>query len=111
MLDLLKDSGMESCKLCATPIEMNHRLKEDDSDWHIDAGRFQRLVGRPIYLSLSFPNMTYAVGVVSQFMHTPIQDHMEAIYQILRYLKGYLRMGLLYKRYGHHRVEVYTDAD
>lgn len=44
-------------------------------------------------------------------MHAPTQDHMEVAYRILRYLKGCLGMGLLYKRHGHHRVKVYTDAD
>lgn len=37
VLDLLKESGMEGCKPCATPIEANHRLKENDNEWLIDA--------------------------------------------------------------------------
>lgn len=111
MLDLLKESGMEGCKPCTTPIEVNHRLKENDSERLIDAKRFQRLVGRLIYLSLTLLNITYAVNVISQFMHAPTQDHMKAVYRILKYLKGCPGMGLLYKRYGHHRVEIYTDVD
>lgn len=35
---------MVGCKLCAIPIEANHRLKENDSEKLINAGRYQRLV-------------------------------------------------------------------
>lgn len=79
---------MEGYKPYATPIEANHRLKEDDNERLIDAGRFQRLVGNLIYLSLTHPDITYEVSVISQFMHAPTQDHMKAAYRILKYLKG-----------------------
>lgn len=102
---------MEGCKPCATPIEVNHRLKENGSDRLIDAGRFQRLVGRLIYLSLTRPNITYVVSVVSQFMHAPTQDHMKAAYKIFRYTKGCPGKGNLYQKNVHHQIEVYTDAD
>lgn len=44
-------------------------------------------------------------------MHAPIEDHMEVAFRILKYLKGCSGKSLLYKRHGHHYVEVYTDAD
>ncbi|XP_016168784.1 uncharacterized protein LOC107611362 [Arachis ipaensis] len=49
--------------------------------------------------------------MVSQFMHSPGQEHMDAVFRILRDLKGSLRKGLPYKKYGHLQVEAYTDAD
>lgn len=110
MLDLLKESSIEGSKPCATPIRANYRL-EHDSERLIDIEGFPRLVGRFIYLSLTRPDITYVVNVISQFMHAPTQDHIKATYWILRYLKGYTGKGLLCKRHGHQRVEVYTDAD
>lgn len=62
VFDLLKDSGMMGCKSCVTPIEVNHILKEGDSERLIDVSRYQRLVVRLIYLSLTRPDTTYAVG-------------------------------------------------
>lgn len=41
VLDLLKDASMTRCKPCSTPIEAYHRLKEDDNDKLIDAGRYE----------------------------------------------------------------------
>lgn len=77
---------MPSCKPCAKAIEVNHRLK--DSERLIDAGRYQRLVGRLIYLSLTKPNIAYVVSVISQFMHALAQAHMEVVYKVLKYLNG-----------------------
>lgn len=111
VLDLLRDAGITRCKPCPTPIDAYHRLKEDDTNRLIDAGRYQCLVGRLIYLSLTRPDITYAVGVISQFMHASTQAHMEAAYKVLRYLKGCPGKGILYQRHGHHKVMAYTDAD
>ncbi|CAL9021510.1 unnamed protein product, partial [Prunus brigantina] len=51
------------------------------------------------------------VSVVSQFMHSPSEDHMGAVMRILRYLKVTPGKGLMFCKYGHTDVEGYTDAD
>lgn len=43
---------------------------------------------------------------MSQFMHAPRTGHLNAIHQILKYLKGVLEQGMLYACYGHLRVEI-----
>jgi hypothetical protein len=51
------------------------------------------------------------VSVVSQFMHWPREPHMEAVYQILHYLKSSPGKGLLFSQYDHLNIEAYIDAD
>ena len=51
------------------------------------------------------------VSVISQFMDSPQNSHWDTVIRILRYLKGALGCGLLYKDHGHVCVESYTDAD
>ncbi|CAL8151504.1 unnamed protein product [Prunus armeniaca] len=51
------------------------------------------------------------VSVVSQFMHSPSEDHMSVVMCILRYLKVTPGKGLMFCKYGHTDVEGYTDAD
>ncbi|RVW29940.1 Retrovirus-related Pol polyprotein from transposon RE1 [Vitis vinifera] len=47
-------------------------------------GRYQRLVGRLMYLAHTRPDLAYALSVVSQYMHNPGEQHMNAIMRILR---------------------------
>ncbi|RVX15531.1 Retrovirus-related Pol polyprotein from transposon RE1 [Vitis vinifera] len=51
------------------------------------------------------------VSVVSQFMHSPTEEHMEAVYRILRYLKMTLGKGLFFRKTENRDTEVYSDAD
>lgn len=110
ILDLLAETGMLGCRPASTPIEQNHRLTCEPGQ-PIDREQYQRLVGRLIYLSHTRRDIAFAVSVVSQFMHDPKEQHMNAVIRIIRYLKGCPGRGLLYKSNGNLQVECYTDAD
>ncbi|GMP68005.1 hypothetical protein CsSME_00027778 [Camellia sinensis var. sinensis] len=68
-------------------------LDGDTGDLFPDIGRYRRLVEKLIYLIVTRPDITYAVGVVSQFMHAPRQSHFVAVCRILQYLKRTLGWG------------------
>ena len=51
------------------------------------------------------------MSIVSQFMHCPSEEHMEAVIRILRYLKSSPGKGLMFSKNDHVRVDGYTDAD
>ena len=111
VLDILTETGMLACKPVETPIEMNHKLGESVDQVPTDKGRYQRLVGKLIYLSHTRPDIAYAVSVVSQFMHAPSEEHMNAVYRILKYLKSAPGRGLLFSKNGVHEIEGYTNSD
>lgn len=69
------------------------------------------LLGKLIYLTLTRPDISYVVGMVSQFMHNRTTKHLETTFHIVRYLKKSLDQGLLYCRRHDFRVETFTDAD
>ena len=77
----------------------------------VDKERYQRLVGRLIYLSHTRPDIAYAVSLVSQFMHDPRELHMQAVFRILRYLKSAPGKGILFSKNGHLQIEAFADAD
>lgn len=110
-LDVLKDTGMLGTRPADSPIEYNHGLHEKESDFLDDPGRFQRLVGRLIYLTVTRPDISYAVSIISQFMHKPCKHHLEAAYKILRYLKKAPGKGILYGSHGNTEICGYCDAD
>ena len=66
---------MLECKPSETPIDQNKRPKSLDDKAPIEKGRFQRLVGRFIYLSHTHQDTTFAVSRVSQHMHSPTKSH------------------------------------
>ncbi len=111
ILDLLFEVGLLECKPVDTPIVQNHKLGIYPDQKPADKGRYQRLVGKLIYLSHTRPDIAYAVSVVSQFMHCPSEEHMEAVTRILKYLKSSPGKGLMFSKNDHLEVEGYTDAD
>jgi hypothetical protein len=111
VLDLLSKIGMLDCKPTDTPIIQNHHLGEYPDQKLTDKERYQRLVGKLIYLSHTRPNIAYAVSVVSQFMHCPSEDHMDAVLRIIRYLKSAPGKGLMFSKHNHLDIDGYTDAD
>ena len=64
-----------------------------------------------IYLSHTRLDIAFAVSIISHFMHHPREEHLEAIYTILIYLKGTPRKGLLFRKTENRGIEVYIDVD
>ncbi|RVW77143.1 Retrovirus-related Pol polyprotein from transposon RE1 [Vitis vinifera] len=111
-LDLLQETGMSGCQPVNTPIEEGLKLCVKPNQVSTDKGRYQRLVGRLMYLAHTRPDLAYALSVVSQYMHNPGEQHMNAVMRILRYLKNAPGKGILFaKNVDHQSIEVYTDAD
>ena len=94
-MDLLNETGMLGCKHAPSPIDQNQKIGKNEKAVHVDRERYQRLVGKLIYLSHTRPNIAFVVSVVSQYMHTPFEEHLEAVHGILRYLKVTPRKGLI----------------
>ncbi|XP_057993184.1 uncharacterized mitochondrial protein AtMg00810-like [Hevea brasiliensis] len=60
---------MLGCKPTESPIEANHKLQAGVGE-SMDIGRYQRLVGRLIYLSHTRLDIAYAVGLIKAFTDT-----------------------------------------
>ena len=82
-----------------------------DSGKVCDPTRFRQIVGRLIYLTITRPDLSYPVGVISQFMARPTQEHLQYAQRILRYVNGTKDRGLLYRTGTTARLVGYTDAD
>lgn len=111
ILDLLKETGMSGCRPADTPIDPNQKLGDTKDGNLVNTTRYQKLVGKLIYLSHTRPDIAFAVSIVSQFMHSPYEVHLEAVYRILRYLKSTPGKGLFFKKSEQKTIEAYTNAD
>jgi len=63
------------------------------------------------YLTITHPDISFAVSVVSQFLNFLCVDHWNAIIHILKYIKSSLEKDLLYGHSNHSEVVSYSDAD
>ena len=61
---------MLGCRPIVSPIDRNHKLCAESGDL-VDKEAYQRLVERLIYLCHIRPDISYAVSVVSRYMHDP----------------------------------------
>jgi Reverse transcriptase (RNA-dependent DNA polymerase) len=111
VLDFLAEVGMLECKPADTPMIQNMKLDVDLNQTPVNKERYQKLVGKLIYLSHTRPDIAHAVSVVSQFMHSPSDEHMEAVMRIIRYLKGAPGRGIVFRKKQHLEVSGYSDAD
>ncbi|CAN0843508.1 Retrovirus-related Pol polyprotein from transposon RE1 [Linum grandiflorum] len=110
VLDLLQETGMTGCKPASTPMEPNLKFSHNFEVAPVERGSYQRLVGKLIYLAHTRPDISYPVGIVSQHMHHPNEEHLEAVMRILRYLKSTPGMGLHFQKHQNKGISVYSDA-
>ena len=110
IVDLLKETCMLGCKPSKTPIKWNDKLRMKASN-PIDRERYQRLVGKLIYLAHTRLDIAFAVSLVSQYMHDLFQEHLNVVYKILRYLKTTPRKGIFIGKNEKRDVEAYVDVD
>ena len=110
-LDILTDTGMLDCKHVDTPMDPNVKLVPSQMGLLRNQGRYRRLVGKLNYLTITRPNISFPVSVVSQFLQSPCDNHWDAVVRILRYIKETPSQGVLYENRGHTQVVGYSDAD
>lgn len=69
------------------------------------------MVGGLQYLTLTRPDISFAVNKVCQYLSKPTDVHWEAVKRILRYIKGTIAIGLQICRSSSTLLSVFTDAD
>ncbi|KAH9660146.1 protein kinase domain-containing protein [Citrus sinensis] len=109
--DLIALARLEDSTVINTPLEINVKYSKDDGDLLSDPTLYRKLVGSLIYLMITRPDISYAVNLMSQFMHEPRHLHLSAVKRIICYLLGTLNRGLLYKAGSPLVLKAYSDAD
>ena len=87
-MDILTDIGMLDCKPVDTPMDPNVKLVPSQGELLRDPERYRRLVGKLNYLTITRPDISFHVSVVSQFLQSHCDRHWDVVVRILRYIKG-----------------------
>ncbi|XP_062013804.1 secreted RxLR effector protein 161-like [Rosa rugosa] len=109
--EVLERFGMEKSNSSRNPIVPGFKLMKDESGVKVDATMYKQVVGCLMYLAATRPDLMYVISLISRFMGSPTELHMQAVKRVLRYLKGTVDLGILYKRNGNEKLEAYTDSD
>ena len=94
--DLLCRFYMEYCKLAPSPFQSVVKLFATCTSPEVDATLYHQLVGSILYLTLSHPDVSFAIGRVSRYMQTHPESHWKAAKRILRYIQGTIQFGIHY---------------
>ncbi len=87
------------------------KLSANEGDFMEDTTIYRRIVGSLIYMTITRPDLSYAIGVVSQFMQTPQKPHLDAVRHILRYINILCNVRIFYEAKSQLQVHGYTDVD
>ena len=110
VLDLLNEANMSNSKPSITPLDSKLKLSVDDTPL-ANIRYYQRLVGKLIDLTITRPDIQYAVSIASQFMQFPTVEHLNIVKRILRYLKGSVGRGIIMKKNENTNIIGYCDVD
>jgi histone deacetylase 1/2 len=101
------------CKPVDTPLSSTEKLSVTEGTplGPDDSVRYRSLVGALQYLTLTRPDISFAVNKVCQFLHAPTLLHWSAVKRILRYVQGTLNFGLKIRKSASTIVSGFSDAD
>lgn len=109
--ELLDKANMSSCSPSSTPIDTSAKISSASGTPVADASAYRSIVGGLQYLTMTRPDITYAVQQACLHMHAPMDCHLALVKRILRYVRGTTGYGLHLQRSSTFDIVAYSDAD
>ncbi|KAK9677104.1 hypothetical protein RND81_11G121500 [Saponaria officinalis] len=110
-MSIIEETGMKGAKTAYTPIQQRHNLALAKGYVLKDIMKYRRLVGRLVYLTITRPDLVYAVHILSQFVNEPRKEHWEATLRVVRYIKRNPDKGITFKRNSDLQLKGFCDSD
>lgn len=121
LIKLLQRFRMNECTICKIPMEVRSLNPAKDSLGHrnpqleesLDTSKYYypSLIGGLMYLANNTrPDISFATSLLSRYLNDPCYRHWKAALKILRYLKGTIDYGLLYRKSSRNSIVGYSDA-
>ncbi|XP_019099665.1 PREDICTED: uncharacterized protein LOC109132492 [Camelina sativa] len=101
------EPGSDSLTTSPNPV----LLSTSESALLPDAKQYRRLIGKLQYLTITRPDICFAVSKLVQYCSAPRKFHLQAAHKILRYLKGTIGQGLFYGKDNDFSLRGFSDAD
>ena len=113
--DLLARFSMKDCKAVSTPLNLGCKLDSTQQPTSVkgvaEEWPYRSAIGSLMYLATcTRPDLAAAVSELSKFSQNPGVAHWEGVKRVMRYLKGTVGEGLMYKRGAQVEVWGYSDS-
>jgi hypothetical protein len=109
--EILERFSMEKSNSVCSPIVTGSKLSKHDKGDEVDPTQFKQIVGSLMYLTATIPDLMFAVNLIARFMEHPVENHLMAAKRILRYIRGTLELGILYRKGSQAELIAYSDSD
>nr|GEX37894.1 hypothetical protein [Tanacetum cinerariifolium] len=110
ILELLQSVGLSNCNPVSSPMITSSSLSLDDSAAFFNLVKYRQLVCSLQYVTLSRPDIAFAVYKVCQYMHALTENHWSPVKRILHYLHGTVEHGMLIRRSFGSTLQAFTDV-
>ncbi|XP_019087653.1 PREDICTED: uncharacterized protein LOC109127439 [Camelina sativa] len=107
--DILYQAGMLDCN--PMPMPLPQQVDKPNTTPFEEPTYYRSLAGKLQYLTITRPDLQYAVNFVCQKMHAPTNSDFSLLKRILRYVKGTLNMGLPIRKHGNPVLSAFYDSD
>ena len=109
--EILERAGMDNCKPAPTPVDTKGKLPCTDGPPVADPTAYRSIAGALQYLTITRPELAYAVQQICLHMHDPRESHHTLVKRALRYVRGSTELGLWLSASASLQLRAYTDAD
>ncbi|KAI0495097.1 hypothetical protein KFK09_025244 [Dendrobium nobile] len=107
---LLNESGLLDSKPTSTPTAPKSNAQTMQNQPFEDPPLYRRLAGSLQYLSITRPDIAFAINQACQHMHQPTVQDFQSLKRLLRYIKGTASFGIPITK-GPMILRTYSDAD
>ncbi|PKU60804.1 uncharacterized protein LOC110105680 [Dendrobium catenatum] len=107
---IVQMAELQKCNSVANPSFTKQTDLTDAGQPLFDATSYRRIIGSLQYLTLTRPDIAYAVNALSQHMHNPSTSHTKMLKKLVRYIKGSTEFGLPITR-SNLILRTFSDAD
>lgn len=109
--DLLQIAGMSDCSPVSTPLPVQLHRTPDETPLFPQPTYFRSLAGKLQNLTLTRPDLQFAVNYICQKMHAPTENDFQLLKRVLRYVRGTTSLGISFSSTTDSSAKAYSDSD
>ena len=84
-------------KTLSTPLDRNLQPDAASGTGGCEPTQYRQLIGSLIYLTITRPNLSHLLSLLSQFMQNRRDVHPDCTKRVLRYVRGMMDFDIIYK--------------